>query len=174
MGEGRRVCPISQRMTLRHSNWERFKKISSLESIFFDVLRKCQQRTLSPVVRLFRNVVCLVLLWQKKRSTVKQYRILLCNTVTFCRVFSFLYITSLCMCSDSVTILTTGIPNSLYERGSNEWWMNEWWFSHDVTKIQTIKLSILLRFYFHGVLEQLKTNFQANFRFKRVLGFVIE
>ena len=48
------------------------------------------------------------------------------------------------------------------------------WFSHDVTKIQTTKLSILLRFYFHGVLEQLKTNFQTNFRFKRVLGFVIE
>ena len=48
------------------------------------------------------------------------------------------------------------------------------WFSHDVTKIQTTKLSILLRFYFYGVLEQLKTNFQTNFRFKRVLGFVIE
>ena len=46
--------------------------------------------------------------------------------------------------------------------------------SHDVTKIQTTKLSILLRFYFHGILEQLKTNFQTNFRFKRVLGFVIE
>ena len=43
-----------------------------------------------------------------------------------------------------------------------------------ITKIQTTKLSILLRFYFHGVLEQLKTNFQTNFRFKRVLGFVIE
>ena len=42
------------------------------------------------------------------------------------------------------------------------------------TKIQTTKLSILLRFYFHGVLQQLKTNFQTNFRFKRVLGFVIE
>ena len=47
-------------------------------------------------------------------------------------------------------------------------------FSHNVTKIQTTKLSILLRFYFHGVLEQLKANFQTNFRFKRVLGFVIE
>ena len=166
MGEGGRVCPISQRMTLRHSNWQRFKKISFLESIFFDVLRKCQQRTLSTLVRLFRNVVCLVLLWQKKRSTVKQYRILLCNTVTFCRyspssTWQFLR-TSLYMCSDSVTILTTGIPNSPYERLSNEWWMNEWWFLHDVTKIQTTKLSILLRFYFHGVLEQLKTNFQAN------------
>ena len=48
------------------------------------------------------------------------------------------------------------------------------WFSHDVTKIQTKKLSILLRFYFHDALEQLKTNFHTNFRFKRVLGFVIE
>ena len=27
------------------------------------------------------------------------------------------------------------------------------WFSLDVTKIQTTKLSILLRFYFHGVLD---------------------
>ena len=48
------------------------------------------------------------------------------------------------------------------------------WFSHEVTKIQTTKLSILLRFYFHGVLEQLKTNFQTNFLLKRVLGFVTE
>ena len=47
------------------------------------------------------------------------------------------------------------------------------WFSYDVTKIQTAKLSILLRF-FYGVLEQLKTNFPSNFLFKRVLGFVIE
>ena len=48
------------------------------------------------------------------------------------------------------------------------------WFSHDVTKIQTKKLSILPRFYFHDALEQLKTNLHTNFRFKRVLGFVIE
>ena len=48
------------------------------------------------------------------------------------------------------------------------------WFSHDVTKIQTTKLSILLWFYFHGVLEQLKTNFETDFGFKRVVGFVIE
>ena len=46
--------------------------------------------------------------------------------------------------------------------------------SHDVTKIQTRKLSISPRFYFHGVLGQLKTNFHTNFRFKRVLAFVIE
>jgi len=48
------------------------------------------------------------------------------------------------------------------------------WFSHHVTKIQTKKLSILPRFYFHDALEQLKTNFHTNFSFKRVLGFVIE
>ena len=48
------------------------------------------------------------------------------------------------------------------------------WFSRDVTKLQTKKLSILPRFYFHDALEQLKTNFHTNFRFKRVLGFVIE
>ena len=41
-------------------------------------------------------------------------------------------------------------------------------------KIQSKKLSILPRFYFHDTLEQLKTNFHTNFRFKRVLGLVIE
>ena len=48
------------------------------------------------------------------------------------------------------------------------------WFSHDVTKIQTKKPSILPRFFFHDALEQLKTNFHTNFCLKRVLGFVIE
>ena len=48
------------------------------------------------------------------------------------------------------------------------------WFSHEVTKIQTKKLSILPRFYFHDILEQLKTNCHTNFRFQRILGFVIE
>ena len=48
------------------------------------------------------------------------------------------------------------------------------WFSHDVTKNQTTKLSILWRIYLRGVLEQLKTNFRTNFRFKRVHGFVTE
>ena len=48
------------------------------------------------------------------------------------------------------------------------------WFSHDVTKIQTKKLLIVPRFYFHDALEQLETNFHTNFRFKRVLGFEIE
>ena len=58
-------------------------------------------------------------------------------------------------------------------------WYFEWFCfipfaSHDVTKIQTTKLSMLLLFYFHGVLGQLKTNFPTNFRFKRNLGFVRE
>ena len=48
------------------------------------------------------------------------------------------------------------------------------WFSHDITKIQTKKLSTLPRFYFHDAFGQLKTNCQKKFRFKRVLGFVIE
>ena len=42
---------------------------------------------------------------------------------------------------------------------------------HNVTKIQTKKLSLLLSFYFHVVLQHLKTVIQTNFRFKRVLGF---
>ena len=41
--------------------------------------------------------------------------------------------------------------------------------THDVTKIQTTKQSILLRFYFHDVLEQLKTNVHTNFRLKMFL-----
>ena len=45
---------------------------------------------------------------------------------------------------------------------------------HDVTKIQTKKLSILPRFYLDDALEQLKTNFHTNVCFKRILGFVIE
>ena len=40
-------------------------------------------------------------------------------------------------------------------------------FSHDVTKIQTTKLSILPRFYFRDVLEQLKTNFDTNFSLQK-------
>ena len=51
---------------------------------------------------------------------------------------------------------------------------NYCWFSHDVTKIQTKKLSILPRFYLYDALEQLKTNFHTNFRFKRVFGFAKE
>ena len=50
-------------------------------------------------------------------------------------------------------------------------WSPNSWFSHDVTKTQTKKLSILPRFHLHDALEQLKTNFHTNFRFKTVLGF---
>ena len=48
------------------------------------------------------------------------------------------------------------------------------WFSHDVTKFQTSDLLILLRFYFHNVWEQLKTNIQTNFHSEWVLGLVID
>ena len=48
------------------------------------------------------------------------------------------------------------------------------WFSHDVTKFQTSELLILLRFYFHDVLEQLKTKIQTNFHSEWVLGLVID
>ena len=47
-------------------------------------------------------------------------------------------------------------------------------FSHDVTKIQTKKLSILLSFYFHEVLQHLNTFMQTNFRLERVLRFALE
>ena len=40
-------------------------------------------------------------------------------------------------------------------------------FSHDVTKIQNKKLSILPRFYFHDALEQRKTNFHTNFSLQK-------
>ena len=47
-------------------------------------------------------------------------------------------------------------------------------FSHDVTKIQTAKLLILLIFYFHDTEQQLKTNIHTNFCSEWVLGFVID
>ena len=68
--------------------------------------------------------------------------------------------------------LITGGRNSKYMYGYRL--RRYYWFSFNVTKIQTTKLSILPRFYFHDVLEQLKTNFHTNFRFKRVPGFVIQ
>ena len=46
--------------------------------------------------------------------------------------------------------------------------------SHDVTKIRTKKLSILLSFYFHEVLQHLKTFIYRNFRYERVLRFATE
>ena len=61
-----------------------------------------------------------------------------------------------------------GLCKSLRNTSTN------WGFSHDVTKIQTTKLLILLRFYLHDVWEQLKTNIRTNFRSKWVLGFVID
>ena len=47
-------------------------------------------------------------------------------------------------------------------------------FSHDVSKIETKKLWSPLSFYFHEVLQHLKTFIYTNFRFQRVLRFAIE
>ena len=47
-------------------------------------------------------------------------------------------------------------------------------FSHDATKIQIKKLPILLSFYFHEVLQLLKTFIYTNFWFHRVFRFSIE
>ena len=44
-------------------------------------------------------------------------------------------------------------------------------FSHDITKIHTKKLSILLSFYFHEVSQHLKTLSYTNFRFQKGSSF---
>ena len=50
--------------------------------------------------------------------------------------------------------------------------MNNSWFYNDVTtKIQTKNLSLLLSFYYHVVLQHVKTFIQTNVRFKTVLHF---
>ena len=53
-----------------------------------------------------------------------------------------------------------------------EFWcqIGYYWFSHDNTKIQTRKLLILLRFYFHDVQQQLKTSIHTNFAQNRSLS----
>ena len=53
-----------------------------------------------------------------------------------------------------------------------EFGMCDSWFSHDVTKIQTKKLSLLLSFYFHLVVEHFFI--QTNSQCKRVLRFAIQ
>ena len=47
-------------------------------------------------------------------------------------------------------------------------------FSHDVTKIQTKKLSVLLSFFFYEALQHLNTLIYWNFWFERVPPFAIE
>ena len=42
---------------------------------------------------------------------------------------------------------------------------NDCWFLHDVIKIQTRELAIVLSFYFHEVLQRLKTIIQTNLHF---------
>ena len=78
------------------------------------------------------------------------------------------------------SINTLRFPNFLkdlffyFENLWQLWPVSYSWFSHDVTKIQTKKLSLLLSFYFYVILEHLKTFIQKNFRFKRVLCFAIQ
>ena len=48
------------------------------------------------------------------------------------------------------------------------------WFSHDVTKFSTSEILILLKFYFHAVWEQLKTNIHTYFHSEWVLGLVTD
>ena len=54
------------------------------------------------------------------------------------------------------------------------WATDYCWLSHDVTKFQTSELLILLRFYFHDIWEQLKTNIPTNFHSEWVFGLVID
>ena len=49
-----------------------------------------------------------------------------------------------------------------------------WGFSRHVTKIQSTKLLIFLRFYFYDVLEQLKSSIYTNFLSEWVLDFAID
>ena len=46
--------------------------------------------------------------------------------------------------------------------------------SHDVTKIQTQKISILLSFHFHEVLKNPNTFIYTNFRCERVIRYAID
>ena len=46
-------------------------------------------------------------------------------------------------------------------------------FSHDITKMQTKQLLIPLSFYFHEVLQHLKTFIYTNSWFQRILCFAI-
>ena len=61
-----------------------------------------------------------------------------------------------------MSFLVEGISGHFYGYGPPR----TGWFSHDVTKIQSTKLSIILRFYFHDALEQLKIIFVQIFASK--------
>ena len=61
-----------------------------------------------------------------------------------------------------MSFLVEGIRGHFYGYGPQR----TGWFSHDVTKIQSTKLSIILRFYFHDALEQLKIIFVQIFASK--------
>ena len=61
----------------------------------------------------------------------------------------------------------------MFVRSNSTLFMPYCWFSHDVTKIETLELLILLRFYIHDVQEPLKTNIHANFHAEWVFDLVI-
>ena len=62
------------------------------------------------------------------------------------------------------------VASSSSHRLKHCWLGKNCWFSHYVIKIQFKELSILLSFYFHKVLEQLKTNMCKNITLK---GFFV-
>ena len=138
MGEGGRVCPISQRMTLRHSSdsvLRRFLFWGAFSLTFWEnASNELCRLWFVYSVTLFASSS----FGRKKKARWDNtgfYFVIPSHFVAYSPSCTWQFLrTSLYMCSDSVTILTTGIPNSLYGRLSNEWWMNEWWFSHDVTK----------------------------------------
>ena len=69
------------------------------------------------------------------------------------------------------SIMRTAIANLTNRFHVAERLFSNCWFSPDVTKFQTSELLILLRFYFHDVLEQLKTNIQTNIHSEWVSWF---
>ena len=75
--------------------------------------------------------------------------------------------------SDLTIYLPSGISEIFCQMVSTPGLSNSW-FSHDVTKIQTKKLSLPQSFHFHVIFEHLKTFTQTNFRFQRVLCFAIQ
>ena len=127
-----------------------------------------------------RNFLCQVGFTDKGYRCVCRYGFKGDNCEGMATLFNFAFSTVVCYRAVCVT-LSTSRPRNVFTYSMQppvlafiESVKHYCWFSHDVTKIQTTKLSILPRFYLHYVLEQLKTNFHTNFLFKRVLGFVIE
>ena len=102
--------------------------------------------------------------------TLKLYRTIFSLAIAEQKLFSFI---SFCSCFFSTIKKLLKISSPLII-SNFEFGMFYSWFSHDVTKIQTKKLSLLLSFYCHLVLEHLKTFIQTNSQSERVLRFAIQ